>query len=338
MTAKTRYFLFGSVIVLILGLSIGLVAYYGGVPSNLFSSQRGPAELKYVPGDAGVVAFANVRHVMDSDLRQRLRQLEGATAEGRQEFQVHTGIDVERDIDRVVAWMGPKTAGHKSAGLVIARGRFDSTKLEGLATEHGGTVQDYQGTRIVVAKGGGERGHDAEFAMAFLEPGLVALGSGDMVRLAVDRGRGGNSALDSAELMKRVAGLDDPSVWAVGNVDVVSAYATLPSDVTDRMPPITWFVASGRVNGGLEATVKAEARDEQGAANLRDFIRGFVALARLQADSQPSARGVLPNFQLSGEGNEVALSFSVTTEMLDAINALRSKSGRKKTTGEGGAN
>jgi len=104
------------------------------------------------------------------------------------------------------------------------------------------------------------------------------------------------------------------------------------------MPPITWFVASGRVNGGLEAMVKVEARDEQGAANMRDLIRGFVALARLQADSQPASRGVLPNFQLSGDGNEVALSFSVTTEMLDAIDALRSKSGHKKTTGEGGAN
>ena len=83
MTAKTRYFLFGSVLVLILGLSIGLVAYYGGMPSSLFSSQRGPAELKYVPGDAAVVAYANVRDVMNSELRQRLRKFEGATEEGR---------------------------------------------------------------------------------------------------------------------------------------------------------------------------------------------------------------------------------------------------------------
>ena len=37
MTAKTRYFLIGSVMVLIVGLSIGLVAFYGGVPSGLFS-------------------------------------------------------------------------------------------------------------------------------------------------------------------------------------------------------------------------------------------------------------------------------------------------------------
>ena len=61
MTAKTRYFLFGSVLVLVVGLSIGLVAYYGGMPEGLFAGQQGPEELKYVPADATVVAYANVR-------------------------------------------------------------------------------------------------------------------------------------------------------------------------------------------------------------------------------------------------------------------------------------
>ena len=43
MTAKTRYFLFGSVLILTVGLSIGLVAYYGGVPGGC--SPRSPARL-----------------------------------------------------------------------------------------------------------------------------------------------------------------------------------------------------------------------------------------------------------------------------------------------------
>ena len=106
MTAKTRYFLFGSVLVLTVGLSIGLVAYYGGVPSGLFAGQPGPAELKYVPADAAVVAYANVRDVMNSQMRQRLRQFEGMTDEGRSEFKDKTGIDIEQDIDHVVACMG----------------------------------------------------------------------------------------------------------------------------------------------------------------------------------------------------------------------------------------
>ncbi|HPW21958.1 MAG TPA: hypothetical protein PLE61_14230, partial [Vicinamibacterales bacterium] len=305
MTAKTRYFLVGSVLVLLAGLSIGLVAYYGGIPPNPFSFRSGPAELRYVPGDAGLVAFANVRHVMDSDLRQRLRQLEGATAEGRKEFQDHTGIDVERDIDHVVAWIGGRGGAHKPGGLVLASGRFDSSRLEGLALEHGGRVADYQGKRMIVLS---KEGRGEEFAMAFLEPGIVAIGNEATVRLAIERGQRGDNALANTELMKRVEGLSGASLWAVGSFDAVSARTSLPSELRDRMPPIAWFSASGRVNGGLEATVKAEARDEQGAENLRDLVRGIVALARMQADSRPAAKPVLPTFQLSGEGREVALT------------------------------
>ena len=138
MTAKTRYFLIGSVMVLVVGLSIGLVAFYGGMPSGLFSAQRGPEELKYLPGDAAVVAYANVRDVMNSELRQRLRKFEGVTDEGRSEFKTRTGIDIEQDIDHVVACMGTPGPDAERTGLVVVSGRFDTSKIEAMAVEHGG--------------------------------------------------------------------------------------------------------------------------------------------------------------------------------------------------------
>ena len=66
MTKKTRYFMGGSAAILVAGLGTGLVAYYGGGFPSLSASRSGPAELSYVPADAAVVAFANVREVMDS--------------------------------------------------------------------------------------------------------------------------------------------------------------------------------------------------------------------------------------------------------------------------------
>ena len=326
MTAKTRYFLIGSVMVLIVGLSIGLVAYYGGMPSGLFSRQSGPAELKYLPGDAAVVAYANVRDVMNSDLRQRLRKFEGVTDEGRSEFKTQTGIDIETDIDHVVACMGAPGADAERTGLVVVTGRFDTTKIEAMALQHGGRVEQYKGTKLVVAapdaKHEGDKPH-AELAMGFLDRGVVALGTADMVRLAVDRGAGAKSALANAELMRLVGEMSTESMWAVGRFDALSAQATLPAEVSERIPPITWFSASGRVNGGLQAVVKAEAKDEQAAANLRDIVRGFVALAKMQTGSKPGLQKMMPDVQLSGEGKEVAISFAVTTEMLDAIEAAR---------------
>src|SRR3712207_3751617 len=156
MTKRTRNFVVAAVAILVLGLTTGLVASYMGLPVAVFSSAAGPDELKYVPQDAAVVAYANVRDLMDSDLRQRLRTLEPRTPE-RDDFQQRTGVDIERDIDAVVATMLPTAASAPSAPasphpdhrpLVLARGRFDVVRLEGLAREHGGQVADYKGTRL----------------------------------------------------------------------------------------------------------------------------------------------------------------------------------------------
>src|SRR6478672_11400631 len=102
MTKQTRYFLGGSPALLIVGLGTGLVAYYGGGFPSLSASRSGPSELAYVPADSAVVAFANVREVMDSQLRQRLKQVM-PQEQGQKEFQQETGIDIEHDIDYVVA-------------------------------------------------------------------------------------------------------------------------------------------------------------------------------------------------------------------------------------------
>ena len=61
MTKRTRYFMFGSVTVLLVGLCTGLVAYYTGMPMGAFGQPGGPSELRYVPADAVLVAYANVR-------------------------------------------------------------------------------------------------------------------------------------------------------------------------------------------------------------------------------------------------------------------------------------
>ena len=71
MTKKTRIFMGGSAAILVAGLGTGLVAYYGGGFPALSASRSGPSELAYVPADSAVVAFANVREVMDSQLRLR---------------------------------------------------------------------------------------------------------------------------------------------------------------------------------------------------------------------------------------------------------------------------
>jgi hypothetical protein len=68
--------------------------------------------------------------------------------------------------------------------------------------------------------------------------------------------------------------------------------------------------------------LRAEARDEESANGLRDVLRGFLALAKMQSSARPEFQGTLQALQLSGTGTTVALSFDLSGEALDALGAL----------------
>src|SRR5215813_11633524 len=128
MTVRTRYFVIVSLLVVFVGLGTGLVAYYVGFPTSAFFTHNGPEELRFLPSSASVIAYADVREVMASELRQRFRKSLAPEAQenGQHEFQNLTGINIETDIERVVACLDLSANGSSDmgTGLVMARGTF----------------------------------------------------------------------------------------------------------------------------------------------------------------------------------------------------------------------
>ena len=309
MTVQTRYALVGASGVLALGLAGGLVAYLqSGLPTA--SAQGRPAEFRYVPAAANIVAFANVRDVMYSDFRQRMREFvpEG---DGQREFQERTGIDLEQDIDEVVACLVPRGSDDPE-GLVVLTGRFDVARLEALARVHGGTVSEYQGRRMLTTTVG-----DSSLAMAFVEPGVVALGSDALVREAIDLPSTGNDVTSNDRLMGLLNNIETESnAWAIGRLDEPGVVDWLPGEVGSQIPQVATFAVGGRVNGGLSGTIMAETRDEAAGQNLRDIIQGFLALARMQTNSRPDLAQLLDSFQLTAVGTNVSLTFSLPTDFI----------------------
>ena len=88
------------------------------------------------------------------------------------------------------------------------------------------------------------------------------------------------------------------------------------------MPAISWFSAAGHVNGGVSGTFKAETKDDATAQNLRDVMRGFLAMAKMQAGNKPGMQQLADSLVLSGEGKTVALSFAIPTEVLDVLESM----------------
>ena len=318
MTRQTRYFMFSAAGVLVIGLSTGWVAYYGGGLPTLTASVAGPEELQYVPADATVVAYADIRDVMLSDFRQRFRDLR-PDPDAQQEFEQRTGINLEADIDYVVSSVNPRSGQDEPGGIVLLRGRFNQVQLEALAQEHGGTVEEYRGTRVWFSPQPRDQGDHAP-AGAFLEPGLVALGDEASVRQAIDLPSSGLNVTANDELMALLGRVESGSnAWAVGRFDEPSMQALLPDQVVGQIPGLTQFAAGVRINGGINGTLTADARDDEAGQNLRDVLTGFLALAKMSAGSRPELQPLLDSFQLSGVGMTATLSFWLPSEVIELL-------------------
>ena len=318
MSTKTRYFVAISGAILAIGLGTGLVASYMGFPVSVFSSAAGPEELQYVPADAAVVAYVDIREVMNSELRQRFKDI-GPTTEQKNEFEEKTGLNLEADIDSVVLAVTGSVANQpQKSFLVLGRGRYQASRLEALAIEHGAQVTDYNGKRLLTHN----ESDGEDVAVGFVETDLVAFGTLAMVKASIDARETNRNIVSNNDMMKLVNELDNSNAWAVGRFDTIAQQANLPSEVQAYMPQITWFSAAGHINGGVSGQFKAEAKDEASAQNLRDVLGGFLAMARMQAANQPALQQLADSMILSGDGKTVALSFSIPTEVIDLLESL----------------
>ena len=187
---KTRYFVAVMGAILAVGLGTGLVASYMGLPVSVFSSAAGPEELQYVPADAAVVAYANVRDVMNSQFRQRFKDIEPSQND-KNEFEEKTGLNLEQDVDSVVAAVMPKDGmANNPAGsfLILARARYQASRLEALAIEHGARGQRIQRQaphRRITTTMRTTR-HQTTWRSASSKPTSSAFGSIETVKAAID--------------------------------------------------------------------------------------------------------------------------------------------------------
>jgi hypothetical protein len=199
--------------------------------------------------------------------------------------------------------------------LLIARGRFDAVRIEGLMRGRGGQIDEYRGKRIVTVA---NTANDA--ALAFAEPGLLLFGPQASVRGALDAKAGASAGIGSnGEFMALVNDVSDGTAWSVAKLDTTSGRTPFPPALMNQLPPINWFAASGRVDSGLHGRLRAEARDIQSAESLRDVIQGFLALARLQGGRDQAYRNMLDSVALTANGTSVSVSFDVTPAALDLL-------------------
>ena len=321
MTRRTQRFIFFGVAILVLGLGTGMVASYVGFPNLGILADNGPVELAYVPADATVVAFADVRAVMDSGVRQKLLKLSPDADSGADQFESETGINIQTDVNRIVAVV-TGTDQSNARPLVLARGIFDTARIEAAIRAKGGTVEQYNNQRLIT--------FENSLGLSFVEPDLALVGEPNAVKRAIDSKASGKNVTENATIMQLIRDFDDGTAWAVAHVEAVTNGNLIPAEVKSQLPPVTWFAINGRVDDGIRAVVRAETRDEAGANNLRDVIRGVLALARMQAGQHPELAEVVNSLELGGQGTTVSLGFTVPPAVIDLLGAMRAQQPQPK--------
>ena len=326
MTKKTRYFVLGAGAVLVFGLGGGLVAYLvynraAGVPAGL------PPELRYVPVNVAMVAFADVNAVMNSELRRALApRIDPESRKGRQMMNDFAGVDVEKQVNRVVAYAEPYKPADPQAqakpeiprALVLVQGTFEPDRIEAFIRERAGTMDEYKGRKMFVRR---EDGHDV--AVGLVSSDLIAMGQADLVRGIIDVSQDSSllakNITANADMMNLIQDNAGSTAWVVGQFDEIKRRMRIPGGVAEQVPPVRLVSVKANINGGVKATIRAEAGDKAAADQLRDVVRGFISLARLQTGEKPELENLLKTIELSGTDATVRLSFAVSPETLRLI-------------------
>lgn len=338
MSKSTRYFLIGAAAVLTMTLGTGLVAYYNGGLAG--SGSASDSNLAYLPANAAAIGYADVRTIMGSEFSQKIRQVL-PTGEEKAKIQAELGVDIEKDIDSVaVAYVGSSTSPFDGA-LVVVRGRLNQGQIEALATQHGAVASDYQGRRMLTMVDGHHRAHTAlpegvvvardnapTAGIAFLEQGVIAFGEISALKGAIDSAATGSDVRKNADIMAVVNDIRHTgNAWFVGKFDAIAGNSAIPQPVKDHIPPVDTFAASIHVNGGLRGLVRADAKDDKAAEQLRDVVRGAIAAGRLMAGQNKEMDAMLNSLQISGNGKSVGVSFSLPTQLLDMVNGIAAAHG-----------
>ena len=114
----------------------------------------------------------------------------------------------------------------------------------------------------------------------------------------------------NAELMNLIRDMSGSTAWVVGHFDAVSRGMKLPNAVSSQVPPLRLVSARADVNGGVKATLRAETGDQAAAEQLREVVRGFIALARLQAGAKAGVRQRLEIDPAVGHGQNCPVDLS----------------------------
>lgn len=315
-------------------VAVGVVAGLGALWMDPARAAVGPlaGEALILPKDSRFVMGFDVKRFAASPFYAKFASQRSMRPEALAELEEKTGLNPARDIDQIViAGSGGKQG---TPGLAVAFGRFDLYKL-GRAIETGGkaTSASHEGVSVY-SFADGER---SAVALAFLDESTLLFGPKPQVLEAISARTRGEAPLQSnAALMARVEQVRPGSTfWMVGDQSLLADLPTTipaPGASADgsassiTLPALVGLTVTGDLDPQVALQVTGEARDALAARNLADVVRGFVALASLQAQQKPELQQLASAISVATEENRVLVSTRIPYEVIEALQPKKQQS------------
>lgn len=292
-----------------------------------------PPEALSLPGDTRFVMGLDMKRFVASPFYKRMN---AAAADRKSrpfsEIEDKTGLNPERDIDQIIVAGGGQgfRPGRGGQGAVIVLGRFDRYKVSrAIETESkkGVTTKTLQGTTIYLFSEG--RTGDAAAAVAFIDDGALVMGSQrDVEHVVSARSRGEATLSGNAALLTLLESVRPGSTfWVAGDQTALQGLPrSLPgaggpggTSQSIELPSLKSVIVTGDLDPEVALDVTGEAADEAAARNLADVVRGFVALATLQAGQKPELKQLASAVSVTTEATRVRVNARFPYALLDTL-------------------
>ena len=337
---RSRLVVLGSTVVVAAGAMAALGALYldparaavGPLPPQALSL---PAGTRYVMG-------LDVKRFVASPLYTKYAAARTANRpQAFAELEEKTGLNPERDLDQVyIAGTQAGVPGRGGDALVVVTGRFDRAKVaRAIETERKGvTSKNVSGTVVYLfdensaGKGTG--------ATAFLDDNTLVMGTQASVeQTVIARAKGEAPLRDNAALLALLEGVKPGSTfWMVGDKTLLS---NMPKAIPGpggpgtsqsiELPALKSLTVTGDLEPQVTLDITGEAADEPAAKNLADVVRGFVALASLQANQKPELKQLASAISVTTEASRVHVAARVPYEVIDSLQPKRAASAAPPT-------
>lgn len=359
---RSRGLLYSLLGISAVGLALATGAFFTGSARAAVGPL--PSEGLALPSDSSFVMGLDVKRFVASPFYTRYASKDvKARPEAFRDLEARTGLNPERDVDQIVI-----AGSHANkAGAAIVFGRFDRTRVQqAIESTHKGKAswKNQSGTTIYLF----DEGKRSAGAMAFLGDNVLVLGSQTSVEsVAANHASGGKGIASNTSLMKLVEGVKPGSTFwmagdqsllanlnnglgrhhptgpgvepaAIGAEAAVQALQAGPAGPGQNplagLPTLKSIVVTGDLDPIVSFQAAGEVADEAAAKNLADVIRGFLALAALQAQQKPELKDLSTAVSVTQDAQRVLVNGRFPYELIDSLHPKKMAAPAAKPTAE----